>query len=171
VQRIKAQASQSNEWVRCLLAEMATLPASNDFTAADPIEGASLTPEQLAAVTELGLATFAEWVLQKNLYLANATEGEALKKADGQSFCDFLAFAIEQRVNEADTRLNRLAKSAKTSVFTDSTLEAIKQSVDLANRYKNLVSQYGSTGTSEFDAMKKSAIGANSAKCVANKFA
>jgi len=150
MQRINAQDSDSKELARWLLGEMAICPANIDFKESDPIEGASLTPEQLSTVTIDELESFAERVVQKNRYLVKAHEGEELQRGEGQSACDFLAQAIEHSGREKKARIDRIIESASKPMFAESTLDSMKKSISASTQFEDLIKRY-SIGASSIE--------------------
>lgn len=157
--RIKTSDFESRELARWLLGEMAKRPTVEDFQEADPIEGNSLTTEQLIAVTDQELESFSERLVQKNLYLVRAHEGEELKRVEGQSACDFLAHAIEHRCTEEKAQIDRIIQSTTRPLFVDSTLDSIKKSLAASNKFEDLIKQYA--GASSLDHIKKSLAASN----------
>lgn len=155
--RIKTSDFESRELTRWLLGEMAKRPTVENFQEADPIEGNSLTTEQLIAVTNQELESFSERLVQKNLYLVRAHEGEELKRVEGQSACDFLAHAIEHRCTEEKAQIDRIIQSTTRPLFVDSTLESIKKSVAASNKFEDLIKKY--SGESQLEQLKKSLAG------------
>lgn len=156
--RIKTSGFDSRELARWLLGEMARCP-TGDFQEADPIEGNSLTTEQLMAVTDQELEFFSERLVQKNMYLVRAHGGEELKRVEGQSACDFLAHAIEHRCAEEKAQIDRIIQSATRPLFVDSTLESIKKSLAASNKFEDLIKQYA--GASSLDQINKSLAASN----------
>ena len=154
VQRIKMPDFESEEFARWLLGKLAKRPETENFQESDPIEGDSLTTEQLLSVTAAELEAFADHLLQKNLYLVKAHGGEELKREDGQSACDFLAHAFEHRSKEEKAQIDRLTQSAKGPFFVESTLDSIKKSLAASNQYEDLIKHYAAGAT--LDSIKKS---------------
>lgn len=169
MQRIKTPDFESKEFARWLLGKLAKRPKIEKFQESDPIEGDSLTSEQLAAVTDHELESFSECLLQKNLYLANAHGGEELKRIEGQSFCDFLAHAIVHRCAEEKAQIDRIIQSATRPLFVESTLDSIKKSLAASNQYEDLIKQYA--GGSTLDSIKKSLAASSQIENLAKKYA
>lgn len=156
--RITPPDFDSRELARWLLGEMAKRPTIENFQEADPIEGNSLTAEELMAVTDQELESFSERLVQKNLYLVRAHEGEELKRVEGQSACDFLAHAIERRAKEK-AQIDQIIQSTTRPLFVDSTLDSIKKSLVASNKFEDLIKQYA--GASSLDQIKKSLAASN----------
>lgn len=154
--RLKASEAESKEkeLARWLLGEMAKRPTVEDCKESDPIDGESLTSEQLTAVTDNELESFSEKVLQKNKYLVKAHGGEELERVEGQSFCDFLAHAIVHRCAEEKAQIDRIIQSATRPLFVESTLDSINKSIAASNKFEDLIQQY--SGASALDSIKKS---------------
>lgn len=141
-QRLKAPDTDGRELARWLLGELAMRPTVQDFKEADPIEGDSLTAEQVASVTDPELESFSENVLRKNLYLTRAHGSEEPLRVEGQLACDFLAQAIVHRGKEEKAQMDRLIQSAAKPLFAESTLESIKRSLTASNQFEALIKQY-----------------------------
>ncbi|MGB4927052.1 MAG: hypothetical protein WBP25_11245 [Giesbergeria sp.] len=168
-QRFKAPDTDGRELARWLLGELAMRPTVQDFKEADPIEGDSLTAEQVASVTDAELESFSENVLKKNLYLTRAHGSEELLRVEGQSACDFLAQAIVQRGKEEKAQIDRIIQSTTKPLFTESTLDSIKRSLTASNQFEDLIKQY--SGTSALDSIRESIAASNQIDALGKKFA
>lgn len=168
-QRLKDPETEGTELARWLLGEVAKRPTVENFKESDPIEGDSLTTEQLVSVTDPELESFSELVLKKNLYLIRAHGSEELRRVEGQSACDFLAHAIVHRGNEEKAQIDRIIQSATKPLFTESTLDSIKRSLTASNRFEDLIKQY--SGTSALDSIRESIAASNQINALGKKFA
>lgn len=167
--RLKAPEAEGRELARWLLGEMAKRPSTENFEESDPIEGDSLTSEQLTAVTDQELESFSERLLQINRYLVRAHEGEELKRGEGQSACDFLALAIVHRCAEEKSQIDRIIQSATKPLFVESTLDSIKKSIAASNQLEDLIKQY--SGSSALDSIKESIAVANKIEDLGKQYA
>ena len=168
-QRLNAPDSEGKELARWLLGEIAKRPIVQDFKEIDPIEGDSLTMEQVAAVTDPELESFSENVLKKNLYLTRAHGSEELLRVEGQSACDFLAQAIVHRGKEEKAQMDRVIQSATKPLFAESTLESIKRSLTASNQFEALIKQY--SGGSALDSFRESIAATNQIDVLSKKYA
>ena len=155
--RIKTPDFDSKGLARWMLGEMAKRPSNENFQATDPIEGSSLTTDELMIVTDLELEHFSENLLQKNQYLVGTHKGEAIKRGEGQSACDFLAQAVEHRCAEEKAQLDRIIQSATRPLFVESTLDSFKKSLAASNKFEDLIKKY--SGESQLEKLKKSLAG------------
>lgn len=140
--RIKTPNFESRELVRWLMGELINRPSIENFQESDPIEGDSLTSDQLEAINDQELESFSEQVLQKNRNLVKAHECEELKRVDGQSACDFLTHAIVHRGKEERAQVDRIIQSVSKPLFAESTLDSIRKSVAASNKFEDLIKQY-----------------------------
>ena len=158
-QRLKAPDTDGRELARWLLGELAKRPTVQDFKEADPIEGDSLTAEQVASVTDPELESFSESVLRKNLYLTRAHGSEELLRVEGQSASDFLAQAIGHRGKEEKAQMDRIIQSATKPLFAESTLDSIKRSLIASNQFEDLIKNY--SGKSALDSIREGLAASN----------
>lgn len=168
-QRLKAPGTEGKELARWLLGELAKRPTVEDFKESDPIEGDSLTTEQLASVTDPELESFSEQVLKKNLYLTGAHGGYVLRRIESQSACDFLAHAIVHRGNEEKALIDRIIQSATKPLFAESTLDSIKRSLTASNQFETLIKQY--SGGSALDSIRERNAATSQIDVLGKKFA
>ena len=139
---LKAPEAEGKELARWLLGELANRPTVQDFKESDPIEGDRLTTEQLASVTDPELESFSEHVLEKNFCFTKSHGSEEIKRVAGQSACDFLAHAISHRGKAEKSQIDRIIQSATNPLFTESTLDSIKRSLNAANEFEDLIQKY-----------------------------
>lgn len=168
-QRLNALDAEGRELARWLLGELAKRPTVQDFKESDPIEGDSLTMEQVASVTDPELESFSERVLEKNLYLTRVHGSDVLRRVEGESACDFLARAIVHRGNEEKAQIDRIIQSATKPIFAESTLESIKRSLTASNQFEALIKQY--SGGSALDSIRESIAAANQIDVLGKKYA
>ncbi len=140
--RVTAPGFESKELARWLLGEVAILPISEQFQEADPIEGEPLSTEQLNVVTDAELEAFSDRVAKKNTFLVSTHKGKEVTRTEGQSACDFLAYAIEHSQAEEKARTARLLESVSPPLFGQSTLDSIKSSLAASNRFEDLIKKY-----------------------------
>lgn len=158
-QRLNVHKPEGKEFARWLLGELAKLPAVQDFHESDPIQGDSLTAEQLAFVTDFELESFCENILKKNLYLTREHGSKDFLRVEGQSACDFLAQAIVHRGNEEKAQIDRIIQSATEPLFTVSTIDSIKKNLSASNDFEDLIKKY--SAKSSLDAIRESIAASN----------
>lgn len=134
-------------WVRWLFSEMARWPSSETFQDDDPIDGETLKPDEMEAVSDDLLEIFAEKLIQKQAYLLKTHGERDLERAVGQSACDFLANAFLHHRTEEGKQRERLFQSVTKPLFAESTLDSIRRSIDASSHLQESIKTYAEIGS------------------------
>lgn len=142
MKRINASDFRCEDFVRWLLGEMARWPGNENFQDDDPIDGDTLKPKEMAAVSVEDLNVFAEAVVRNNKLLTQTHEGKDLEKLEDQTACEFLVNVFRHYEAEGKKRWDLFSKSATQSLFANSTLDSIKRSLDASDQLQNSIEKY-----------------------------
>jgi hypothetical protein len=121
---------QSLDVVRWLFGEMARRPVEGSSDKDDPIEGASLTPEELSLVTDGELEEFADKLIQKNRYLLKTNKGSDIERSAEESACDFLVRACRHHAAEQKAQWERMTEPMSKTLFASATMAAMQRNLE-----------------------------------------
>lgn len=140
--KLASSGVQGIDFVRWLLGEIARRPVEGRSDEGDPIEGASLTTEELSLVTDGELEEFAEKLTQKNRYLLKTHKGSDIERSVDESACGFLVRAFRHHAAEQKAQWERMTQSVSKSLFAETTLDSIRRNLGLSDQLRDTIEKY-----------------------------